>query len=587
MDVLHLAGVVAHKRGNKTLAIEFLTRAAESLTDPQPSLGLGHLLQEARRIEEAIAYFKRAVEIDPELYDARLALADALHREGKIAEAEAHLRRAIALRPDSFEAPQLLTRVLYVQARHVELAETVRTMQRIRPFDGGSIFAALLVPAINQSTQEIEEIREDLTKRIDELLEGPALSVSDPVTEIGITPFYLAYHGLNDCELQKRIVRLCRKAYCPAFSAPLSPRRHKGRIRIGFVSEHFNLHSVGRVNHGLISGLRRDKFEVTAFSLATHDDELARKIKADSDYYVEFDEEPLAKIEAKIAEHEMDVLFFTDVGMDPLTYFLAYSRLAPLQLVAWGHPDTTGIDTLDYYISADALELPDADSHYTEKLVRLPAWVMPGYQRPSPPDPLKPRSNFGLRDGAHVYVCPQQPFKIHPDFDEALATILRGDPNGVVALVEGRHANLTEMLKQRFQKTIADVAQRIRILPHMPWKDYLNLIAISDVMLDPLHFGGANTSYEGLAMGIPVVTLPPSFLRGRHTLGCYLKMGINECIASTPQHYADIALKLGTNADFRLYVVRKIEETSNALFENGEMAEALGSFLLHTCFEGG
>jgi predicted O-linked N-acetylglucosamine transferase (SPINDLY family) len=157
----------------------------------------------------------------------------------------------------------------------------------------------------------------------------------------------------------------------------------------------------------------------------------------------------------------------------------------------------------------------------------------------------------------------------------------------VVALVEGRHANLTEMLKQRFQKTIADVAQRIRILPHMPWKDYLNLIAISDVMLDPLHFGGANTSYEGLAMGIPVVTLPPSFLRGRHTLGCYLKMGINECIASTPQHYADIALKLGTNADFRLYVVRKIEETSNALFENGEMAEALGSFLLHTCFEGG
>lgn len=583
IDALHLAGVVAHQQGHTARAIEFLTRVAGSLADPQLSLGLGYLLQETGKVDEAIAYFRQAVEFDAGSYEARFALANALCQERRIADAEAHLHRAIALRPDSFEARRLLTRVLYVQARHVELAQAVRAMQRIKPFDGADIFVALLTPAINQSAEEILHVREDLAKRVDELLAGPALKVSDPVMEIGITPFYLAYHGLNDCELQSRIVRLCRKAYCPAFSTPITPRHAANRIRIGFVSEHFGFHSVGRVNHGLVSGLPRDQFEVNVFSLARHDDELGRKIKASSDHYVEFGDEPLIKIETAIAEHKMDVLLFTDVGMDPLTYFLAFSRLAPLQLVAWGHPDTTGIDTLDCFISADALEVPEADSHYTETLVRLPAWVMPYYQRPTRPTPLRPRTDFGLADAAHIYMCAQQPFKLHPDFDQVMAGILREDPKGEIVLVEGRHANLTELLKQRFQKTAPDVAKRIRILPHMAWTDYLSLIAVSDVMLDPIHFGGANTSYEGLAMGIPVVTLPPRFLRGRHTLGCYLKMDMTECIAGSPQEYVNIALRLGTEKDYRRHVVRKIEERSQVLFGSGDMVQALGNFLVEMC----
>lgn len=146
-------------------------------------------------------------------------------------------------------------------------------------------------------------------------------------------------------------------------------------------------------------------------------------------------------------------------------------------------------------------------------------------------------------------------------------------------LVEGAHPNMTERLRRRFHGTIADVAGHVRFLPHMGWIDYLNLIAVSDVMLDPFHFGGANTSYEGLAMGIPVVTLPPPFLRGRHTLGCYLKMEMNDCVARSPQEYADIALRLGTDRDYRQHVVRQIEERSGILFGNGEMAQALGDFL--------
>ena len=128
-----------------------------------------------------------------------------------------------------------------------------------------------------------------------------------------------------------------------------------------------------------------------------------------------------------------------------------------------------------------------------------------------------------------------------------------------------------------------DVAERVRILPHMGWADYLNLIAVSDVMLDPLHFGGANTSYEALALAVPVVTLPPAYLRGRHTLGCYLRMEMSECVANTPRQYAQIALRLGTEPEYRRAVAGKIAERNDVLFDNGEMAAALGDYLVEAC----
>ena len=578
-DALHLAGIVAYRQGRREEAVAFLARAADSDTDAQPSLGLGQVLLEYGRKEDAVHFLERAVDIDPVSYSARTALANALFKSGRLDDAQAHLRQALVSQPDGIEALELLSMVLCSQGRHAEARPIVLRMQRLQPRDGRSIFEALLIPAIHQSAQDIEETRAELIRRLDELLDGPPLTVGDPVREIGITPFYLAYHGLNDRDLQARIARLCRKAYRPAYSAPRAARRRSARIRIGFVSTYFNLHSIGMINRGFISRLRRDRFEVTVFSLSRHRDALARRIREESDHYVEFDGASLAHIESAIAEHALDVLFFTDVGMDPLTYFLAYSRLAPLQCVAWGHPDTTGIDTLDYFISAAALELPEADGHYTEKLARLPAWITPGYERPAPLVPAPSRREYGIRDDANVYVCTQHPFKIHHEFDEAMAGILRRDPNAEVVLVEGQHPHLTELLKSRFRRTIPDVSTRIRILPRMPWNQYLGLLQVSDVMIDSFHFSGGNTTYQSLGMGLPVVTLPATYLRGRHSLGCYLRMGMTECVATTPQHYVEIAVRLGTDPDYRKSLAAAVSEASAVLFDNYETVTALEDFL--------
>ena len=121
----------------------------------------------------------------------------------------------------------------------------------------------------------------------------------------------------------------------------------------------------------------------------------------------------------------------------------------------------------------------------------------------------------------------------------------------MVILVEDRRSRYTaEQLQARFVAHMGELAERIVFLPFQATADYLSLVAAADVLLDPLHFGGVNSTYDGFSLNQPIVTLPSSYQRGRYTLGCYKKMEILDCVATSPDHYVDIAVALGTDRRF-------------------------------------
>jgi protein O-GlcNAc transferase len=262
-----------------------------------------------------------------------------------------------------------------------------------------------------------------------------------------------------------------------------------------------------------------------------------------------------------------------------LTYFLAFARLAPVQCVSWGHPDTTGIANLDYFLSCDAMEPDGADAHYSETLVRLPGPTV-YYPRPIFDARLKNRAELGLDGTAHLYVCPQSLFKFHPDFDPVLVEILRRDPNGRLVLVQGAHRHIDDLLIERLTRDAPDIATRIVLLPALNRSDFVALLAASEVMLDPLHYSGGNTSLEAFAVGTPIVTWPGAFMRGRHTYGFYKLMGLADCIARDMADYVAIALRLGTDPAWRATVSRRIRDASGVLYENADTVRALEDFLV-------
>jgi predicted O-linked N-acetylglucosamine transferase (SPINDLY family) len=171
-------------------------------------------------------------------------------------------------------------------------------------------------------------------------------------------------------------------------------------------------------------------------------------------------------------------------------------------------------------------------------------------------------------------------FKIHPDFDVLLGEILRRDREGRLILLEGQHPQWRERLIKRFERVIPDVVGRIMFLPPLKFDDFLALNAAVDVLLDPIHFGGGNTSYEAFSVAAPVVTLPSPYLKGRITQALYRLMGLSCCVADTAAGYVEIATRLGTDPAWRADVRKTILASSDRIFEDDSALRELESFFL-------
>jgi len=110
--------------------------------------------------------------------------------------------------------------------------------------------------------------------------------------------------------------------------------------------------------------------------------------------------------------------------------------------------------------------------------------------------------------------------------------------------------------------------------------DFTRLLGLPCVILDTPHFNGMNTSLEAFSVGTPIVTLPGSLQRGRHTAAMYRSMGFTECIAASADDYARIAVRLATDPDYRRHAKDEIRRRSEALFEDARVVSEFERFFL-------
>lgn len=571
-------GTILHQEGQVSSAIEHyeaalaarpgFEEAAFNLATAQLDIGL---------YGSAEASFANLLEAAPQHAKALNGLGVALQEQGRIDDAERAFRRAREADPREIDAYTNLGNLYYDRGEPEAARTAYAAARQVRPSDAMRIKEATVLPAIMGSHDEVVAVREAFDRNLGALLDEP-LRVDDPYTEIGMTGFYLAYHGVNDRKSQETLAKVFLKA-TPSLGHVAShasgPVRGApdGRLRIGFVSRHFANHTIGRLMRGLIAGLDRRRFEVTVLSWPHGPDPLAEEITRSADRTAVLPD-TLADARAVIEAAALDILYYPDIGMEPLTYFLAFARLAPIQCVFWGHPMTTGLGSIDHFVSARDLEIEDGHEHYTEHLVR-PALPTVSYRRPDAPNEAVGKSDFGLDEDGHCYLCPQTLFKFHPDFDPIIGRILSEDPKGRLVLIEGKYPEWQKRLMSRWRAAFGDAAERIRFLPRQGYDRFLSLLSVADVILDPVVFGGGNTTLEALAMGTPVVTLPGAFLRDRISYAWYRKMDLTDCVASDPDDYVRRAVALATNADQHAGVARSIADRSAILFDDAQAITGL------------
>ena len=570
VELWFILGFAAGELGSRELARRAYRRAIELRPDhADAKANLARLVHEDGRTDEAIALYRSAL-VDQPRHRVALGNVAAMYlAQGQLAESISMLRQVLSLDPNDAGATGNLGFALTDTPAFAEGVAHIRRAHHITGDIAYRLKADLAIPPLLASRDEILEFRAGFERRLDALLEMRFM-LGDPLAAMAKTNFFLAYQGLDDRVLQEKTARLYAQA-CPSldYVAPVlgsGRSESRGRVRIGFVSLHLRDHTIGKLFRGLIANLDTGAFEVVV---------VTRRSRADSvQEYFDRNGVPVLSLpptleasRALIAQQRLDVLVFTDIGMDPFTYFLAFARLAPIQLTTWGHPVTTGIPAIDGYISHQHCEDGDTADQYSERLIQLPASVSYTYYcRPGTNAVEKSRRDFALPEGRTLYLLPHPIFKLHPDFFAALRRLLREDGNATLVFVGRVSAEWAEVVRSRLAPSAT--AGNVVFAGWLSPDDFVRLMDICDVLLDSFHFGGGNTTAEALATGIPIVTLPGAYMRGRFTYAWLRRIAVEDGIATSADDFVERALRFGSDGALRAAVRHATKTKSPEAYED-------------------
>src|SRR6266699_2669297 len=267
--------------------------------------------------------------------------------------------------------------------------------------------------------------------------------------------------------------------------------------------------------------------------------------------------------------------------MDPMSIKLASLRLAPVQVATWGHPETTGLPTIDYYLSAEELEPPNARENYTEQLITLPN--LGCFYRPWGSEATRPDlGKLGIDPRSPLFICPGMPFKYAPQHDWVFAEIARRLSRCQFIFFIPEVSNLVGILRRRLEGVFTqyglNIDEHVVFIPWLNGPAFDGLLDRADVFLDTIGFSGFNTAMQAVERGIPIVTREGRFLRGRLASGILRRMGLQELIAASEEDYVSLAVKLIRDGEYRERTRKRIEADRHVLFEDIAPIRALESF---------
>jgi protein O-GlcNAc transferase len=555
------------------------------------NLGITHL--DIGQLNQAEISFSHVLRLKPDHVQAYNYLGSVQHQLGKLDEAEASFTHAAQMKPGKNSAElNKLARVFWEQGRIEQTLAAYRQAQTLNPHELKSALGALLsLPAVYCNQTDLLEARQRFANGLKILHANiPNFVSHNPpeklLDELRWSNFYLAYLGLDDKSLQidyAHFVAAMLENIAPQFMQPRVKKDVAGRrLRIGYLSSFFRNCTVGMYFRSWITRLDHEQFEIYVYHTRPETDPVTQEIVDACDHFRHLVAGPVSpgSIANTVLADDLDVLVYPELGMDNTSFLLAAMRLAPVQCSGWGHPVTSGHENIDYYFSSAAMEPDNAERYYSEKLILIDG-LGTYYSKPVLPTPAR-RTDFALPEGKTLYLCPQSLFKIHPDNDALLANILERDPDGVIVLFAGRHPNITNAFFSRLAQALRarglEPQGRGIILPSMAHDDYLRVSMLCDVMLDTLHWSGGNTTLDALACGLPVVTLPGKFMRGRQSYGMLKCMELDELIAIDQDDYIEIAIKIGTDSAWRQQVVQRIITSSNSVFNMEKSLRQMESF---------
>jgi predicted O-linked N-acetylglucosamine transferase (SPINDLY family) len=533
VDAMANLGLVLVESGKAEHALPWLEQALQERSeDGRIGFNLAYALQRAGHLNAAAAAYQQVLEREPGCWEAWQNLAVVLRKQGDLQAAIDACQRVLDHDPHRSDVLREKAIVFYELGDEARAGATVQSAAEQKPTELAYRYPAITIEAIPLNRQEITASRVRFLQHVLGLASDSSLSLD---AGLPFNPsFWLSYHNADDRPLLEAVHTVFAT---PRRSSANSPKPRDRRSRVGLISSSFGekpdpCHVIQLLYGPLLTALEQapdlEPVLLAAPSLST------------------FQEESIQAAES------CTLLFYLDVDLNPDIWCLAHDRLAPIQVTSWGNPNTTGMASIDYYLSAEAMEPPGADALYTETLIRFSR--LPCIYTPPTLDGIQSdRAGFQLSATELLIGIPQSLFKLHPDYDLVLERIVQLVPNSRLVLLEGSRPHHTTRLKQRWAQSVPQVLDRANFLPRLSRERYLTLLDTVDILLDPFFFGSGNSFYEAMAIGTPLVTLPGRYMRGRIVAGGYKQMGLEHQapIATSAENYIQWVQRLAADPELR------------------------------------
>jgi predicted O-linked N-acetylglucosamine transferase (SPINDLY family) len=590
-EALNELGIVHQLQRDCALARECFERAVELKPDlAEAHCNLGAVLKEMNEPERAIDSFKLAISIDPEFAEAHFLLAKTYQQRGMLAEALAGYQETLQYKPDLAEAHFNLGHILHDQAFDEDALKCFQAALDCQP----DFVEAKWAIAMSQLTlvygegEDPQRFRDAFSQALDDL----GRWFDDSRLHLGYMavgsqqPFYIAYQEVNNRPVLSKYGDLCarlmRNWYSSRRVEPVVSAGCRSPIAVGIVSAHIRDHSVWTaLIRGWVDRLNRDEVSISLFHLGAAEDAETERARDNVSTFIH----GLPSLEDwtnAIAGYKLDMLIFPEIGMDPITLKLAAIRLAPIQVAAWGHPETTGLPTIDYYLSAKDFEPANAADNYRETLITLPN--LGCYYEPlQVPSMVVNLEELGIDSREPILICPGTPYKYSPHHDQALIDIAAGLGGCQLIFFEHNQGNLSQKLQARLEASFDQRGLDFhRYAVFVPWLNrpaFYGLLRQANLFLDTMGFSGFNTAMQAVECGLPIVAYEGRFMRGRLASGILKRMGIEELVATSDLEYARIAIEVARNDVYQTAIRERILASRHLLFNDMAPIHALNAFI--------
>jgi predicted O-linked N-acetylglucosamine transferase (SPINDLY family) len=505
-DAFNNLGISLTELGRMDEAVASLEQAIRlNPRDPSCYFNLGRALQKRGRLDDAVRAYHQALALRPNYADVQNNLGVALTHQGRLDEAESRLREPLAQDPTSAGTWNNLGNALKEQGRLDEAIVCYQRAMQVKP-DNAEAHANLLV-CLNY----------DPRVSPGELLEEHRRWGRDygNATLIGPDP------GHN--------------------------RDPERRLRIGYVSPDFYNHPVACFVRPILGNHDPQQVEVFCYAEVSAPDTVTEWCRSRAQGWRSTCGQSDVQLAHQIAADKIDILVDL-AGHTANSRVRAFAyRPAPVQATYLGYPNTTGLRTIDYWLT-DAIADPQGEAPAsTEEVVRLPGCFCcyaPPESAPEP-NPLP-----ALKTGHLTLGSLQNLAKINSAVLDLWCALLKALPTARLLVFRSSLRGRTRdyILRQFTDRGIPPQRLDMRHLPE-DTAGYLGVYRAVDLSLDTFPWSGHTTACESLWMGVPILTLYGNRHASRMAASVLTCLGLGEFVAKTPDEYIAAAVRVAGDLD--------------------------------------